>query len=121
MKFPLTLSLMATALASTVFFGESAIALPAPTPLQIALSDAKATETPMLFVENGVGGASVLWRVSGEDDDDDDDDEYNDCDDEDEYENDDDCINQTTMPSGPATAPSNGLFTTGTVPQVTSN
>ena len=67
MKFPLTLSLMATALGSTVFFGESAIALPTSTPLQIALSDAKATETPMVFVENGVGGASVLWRVSGDD------------------------------------------------------
>ena len=75
MKFPLTLSLMATALGSTVFFGESAIALPAFIPTQIALSDAQATETPMVFVENGVGGASVLWRVSGDDDEHDDDDE----------------------------------------------
>jgi hypothetical protein len=120
MKFPLTLSLMATALGSTVF-GESAIALPASTPLQIALSDTQATETPMVFVENGVGGASVLWRVSGDDDDERDDDQYNDCDDEDEYENDDDCINHAIMPSGSVTPPSNGLFTTGTVPQVNSN
>lgn len=119
MKFPLTLSLMATALGSTAFLGDSAIAMPASTPLQIAMSDTQATETPMVFVENGVGGASVLWRVSG--DDDDDDDEYDDCDDEDEYENEDDCFDQATLPSAPVTPPSNGLFTTGTVPQVNSN
>ncbi|MDO7630321.1 MAG: hypothetical protein MUQ84_05270, partial [Loktanella sp.] len=64
-----------------------------------------------------------LWRVSGDDDDedDDDDDDDDDCDDEDEYENDDDCKDQAVIQSGPVTLPSNGLFTTGTAPQVTSN
>ena len=131
MKFPLTLSLMATALGSTVFFGESATALPASTTFQVLLSDTQPTETPMVFVENGVRGASVLWRVSGDDDDERDDDEHDDdddededdddCDDEDEYENDDDCNDQAVIQSGPVTLPSNGLFTTGTAPQVTSN
>lgn len=125
MKFPLTLSLMATALGSTVFFGESATALPAFTTFQVLLSDTQPTETPMVFVENGLGRASVLWRVSGDDDDehddDDDDDDDDDCDDEDEYENDDDCKDQAVIQSGPVTLPSNGLFTTGTAPQVTSN
>jgi len=107
---------MATALGSTVFFGESATALPASTTFQVLLSETQPTETPMVFVENGVGGASVLWRVSGDDDD-----EHDDDDDEDEYENDDDCKDQAAIQSGPVTPPSNGLFTTGTAPQVTSN
>ncbi|MDO7723577.1 MAG: hypothetical protein MUQ18_04420 [Loktanella sp.] len=113
MKFPLTLSLMATALGSTVFFGESATALPAFTTFQVLLSDTQPTETPMVFVENGLGRASVLWRVSGDDDD-----EHDDDDDDDD---DDDCKDQAVIQSGPVTLPSNGLFTTGTAPQVTSN
>lgn len=115
MKFPLTLSLMATALGSTVFIDGSAAAMPASTPLQIALLGAQTTEIPMVFVENGVGGASVLRRVSGDDDDHDDD-----CEEDDEYD-DDDCPNQAAMPSGPITTPDNGLFSTGRAPQVKSN
>ncbi|WP_372805324.1 hypothetical protein [Loktanella salsilacus] len=122
MKFPL--SIIAAALGSTAAFAAPIAALSAQ---PVPAAGQNMTEPAALQVGADIDNARWLHLISGDDDDDDDDDD--DCDHEDDDDDDDsedrtdDCDgNALTAPqSGASAPPANGLFTPGTVPQVTSN
>ncbi len=140
MKFSLALSLMATALGTTVLLGNDAVALPVANPFVTATTSQAATEASLLHLQNGAQVSDWLILASDDDDDDnddedddhddDDDDERDDdnayCDDDDHGEDDDEkgpCLGaaMSPAPAGSVTPPDNGLFVTGTTPQVKSN
>ena len=138
MKLPLALSLMTTALGTTVLLGNNAVALPVANPFVTATTSQDATEASLLHLQNGAQVSDWLILASDDDDDEDDDDHDDDdddayCDDDDHEDEDEDededeeekgpCFGATMSPApaGSVTPPDNGLFVTGTTPQVKSN
>lgn len=131
MKLPLALSLMTTALGTTVLLGNNAVALPVANPFVTATTSQDATEASLLHLQNGAQVSDWLILASDDDDDEDDDDHDDDDDaycDDDDHEDDDEeekgpCFGATMSPApaGSVTPPDNGLFVTGTTPQVKSN
>jgi len=129
MKLPLALSLMTTALGTTVLLGNNAVALPVANPFVTATTSQDATEASLLHLQNGAQVSDWLILASDDDDDDDDHDDDDDayCDDDDHEDEDEEekgpCFGATMSPApaGSVTPPDNGLFVTGTTPQVKSN
>ena len=134
MKLSMILSVMATALVTTATIAPAATAMLG---LPSHTATVRAQETADATVQSAVtGGNDAHWLrlVSNDKDDRDDDDREGDDDNErgdDDGEGDDDDDNcngdkncngaNSSMPKGPMTPPSNGLFSTGKAPQVKSN